>query len=99
MPQETSANTLGQLAALVAGVTPNVQFVNQMATLIGRAMRADQRSMDSELSPASKAFHAGLREAYLQSIALLAGTQVKDIRMGVLGKGNPYPEFSDKYDS
>jgi hypothetical protein len=65
-----------------------------LVTLIGRAMRADQRSQDSNLSSGQRGFHAGMREGYLQAIATLVGKQVHDIREGVLGKGNPYPEFS-----
>lgn len=65
-----------------------------VVTLIGRAMRADQRSHDTALSTGQRGFHAGMREGLLQAIAVFSNVEVKDIREGVLGKGNPYPEFS-----
>lgn len=59
-----------------------------MTTTIGRAMRADARSRDHGLPKDQRDFHAGRREAYLQVIALINGSEVKSIRAGVLGTGN-----------
>lgn len=72
----------------------NTEDLETLCALIGRAMRADQRSRDFLTSKTRQAFHSGAREGYLQAIALMCGTEVKDIRRYVLGKGNPYPEFS-----
>lgn len=54
-------------------------------TMIGRAMRADVKSQDQNLPKSQRDFHAGRREAYLQSVALIADCEVKDIRTAVLG--------------
>lgn len=56
-----------------------------LATVTGRAMRADAESLDYDLPKDQRTFHAGRREAYLQMIALICGTDVKSIRSGVLG--------------
>jgi hypothetical protein len=56
-----------------------------VATLVGRAQRADARSVDLSLPKNQRDFHAGRREAYLQCVALLADSKVKNIRDGVLG--------------
>lgn len=55
---------------------------------IGRAMRANENSLNDSLPKDQRTFHAGRREAYLQNIALIAGEEVKDIRSGVLGSGS-----------
>jgi hypothetical protein len=56
-----------------------------LATVIGRAMRADADSEDMTLPKSQRHFHAGRREAYLQMVAMITGSDVKDIRPGVLG--------------
>lgn len=56
-----------------------------LATVTGRAMRADTSSKDDDLPKDQRTFHAGRREAYLQMIALICGTDVKSIRPGVIG--------------
>lgn len=56
-----------------------------LATVIGRAMRADNESENMDLPKSQRHFHAGRREAYLQMVALVTGAPVKDIRPGVLG--------------
>jgi hypothetical protein len=62
--------------------------VEILSTVIGRAMRADINSKDESLPRSQQHFHAGRREAYLQTIALINDTEVRDIREGVLGSKN-----------
>ena len=56
-----------------------------LTTMIGRAQRAYDRSRDMELPKDQRTFHRGRYEAYLQTIALINGKEVKDIRPLVLG--------------
>lgn len=56
-----------------------------VAIFTGRAMRADLKSQDPNLSKSDRTFHAGRREGYLQAIAIACNCEVADIRKGVLG--------------
>lgn len=56
-----------------------------LATTIGRAIRADVKSKDEYLPKDQRDFHAGRREVYLQTVALIMDKEVKDIRKVVLG--------------
>lgn len=63
-------------------------ITEMLAITIGRAMRADADSKDVRLPRNQQNFHAGRREAYLQTVALITGSEVKAIREGVLGTQN-----------
>lgn len=56
-----------------------------LSTAIGRAIRADIKSKDESLPKDQRTFHAGRRESYLQTVALVMGKEVKDIRKPVIG--------------
>lgn len=62
-------------------MTP-LQFI---AIMTARALRADAKSLDTQIPKSQRDFHAGRREVYLQSIALWAECEVKDIRKDILG--------------
>lgn len=68
-------------------MTP-LQFI---AVMTARALRADAKSLDTQIPKSQRDFHAGRREVYLQSIALWAGCEVKDIRTDILGRVNVVP--------
>lgn len=56
-----------------------------LAANIGRALRAHEETKNTNIPKSQRDFHAGRREAYLQNVALIVGSEVKDIRADVLG--------------
>ncbi len=65
--------------------TTQLTVMEILTTFIGRAMRADDDSKDMNLPKDQRDFHAGRRETCLQVVAMICGSEVKDIRSGVLG--------------
>lgn len=57
-----------------------------MGACIGRAIRAHAESRNDNLPKDQQTFHAGRREAYLQMVALICDSEVRDIRADVLGR-------------
>ena len=57
-----------------------------MVAAMGRANRAHAESQNMGLPKDQRDFHAGRREAYLQMVALIAGSEVREIRADVLGR-------------
>ena len=63
----------------------STRLQNLLVIAVGRANRANDRSLDLNIPEDDRKFHAGQREAHLQTIALIMDTDVKPIRRLVLG--------------